>query len=225
MDPARILLVEDDARLAALLRAVLERADTQVEIAARLGVAEASLEQQPPDLVILDLGLPDGDGLDWLPGLRSRWSGPVLVLTARGDTSDEVAGLELGADDYLRKPVDPERLVARVRALLRRSAASGRALTVGTLQIDATQRAVSVRGESVRLTTGEFDLLWFLASRAGEVVSRDQLYRVLRGVPWDGIDRSIDLRVSRVRKLLGDDPREPRMLKTVRGRGYLLVAA
>ena len=217
-----VLLVEDDARLGQLLVTLLQRSSYEVRLAPTLARAREALDEAPPDLIVLDLTLPDGDGLDWLPDLRGRWRGPVLVLTARGDTSDEVRGLELGADDYLRKPVDPLRLVARVRALLRRRDPDRASCAVGALRVDAAQRAASMRGVPLVLTSAEFDLLWYLARRAGEVVSREQLYRALRGGPWDGIDRTIDLRVSALRRQLGDDARA--WLKTVRGVGYVLAA-
>ncbi|MBX2796162.1 MAG: response regulator transcription factor [Myxococcales bacterium] len=213
-----VLLVEDDRRLGALFVEVLEGEGHTVELVGSAGAATAALEVAMPDLVLLDLGLPDADGLLWLPTLRQRYDGPVLIVTARGDTDDEVAGLQLGADDYLAKPVRADRLVARVSALLRRVRRAPEGV-----HVDPQSRTVTVSGRTVEMTTAEFDLLWFLVRRGGQVVTRDALYRGLRGIAWDGVDRSIDLRVSRVRRLIGDDPRQPMRLKTVRGVGYLWV--
>lgn len=190
--------------------------------AASVRQARASLHAEVPDLVILDLGLPDGDGLDLLAEIRLEYQLPVIILTARGDLEDELQGLRLGADDYVAKPVHPDRIVARVAAVLRRTGVGDR-LELGDLVVDLARREVRVGTHAVALTTAEFDLVCFLAQRAGRTVSRDELSRALIGSPYDGTDRTLDLRVSRVRSLLGDDARAPRFIKTVRGRGYQLV--
>jgi DNA-binding response OmpR family regulator len=167
--------------------------------------------------------------------VRERYAGPILMLTALGDEVDEVVGLELGADDYVAKPASPRKLLARVRTLLRRAGgatdagetgaatASERRIELGDLVVDESSRAVTLGGAPVELTTAEFDLLWLLARHAGEVLSRDRIYEELRGIAWDGLDRSIDLRVARLRRKLGDDARHPRRIKSVRGAGYLLA--
>lgn len=231
---ARVLLVEDDAKLAALVREFLEANGFDVGVEPRGDLAPARIFTEQPDLVILDLMLPGLDGLAICRQLRPRFSGAILMLTARGEETDEIVGLELGADDYLAKPVRPRRLLARVNTLLRRmdrhppstsvEVDSGpRRLTVGRLVVDAGNRQATMDSEVVTLTTAEFDLLWLLASHAGEVLSRDHIYRVLRGMEYDGLDRSMDLRVARLRKKLGDDGKQPRLIKSVRGAGYLLV--
>lgn len=230
----RVLVVEDDAKLAALVREFLEANGFDVDVEPRGDRAPARILDEQPDLVILDLMLPGLDGLAICRHVRPRFDGAILMLTARGEETDEIVGLELGADDYLAKPVRPRRLLARVNTLLRRvdrtaASISGegdsatRSLTVGRLVVDAGNRQATMDGEVVALTTAEFDLLWLLASHSGEVLSRDHIYRELRGMEYDGLDRSMDLRVARLRKKLGDDGKQPRLIKSVRGAGYLLV--
>jgi len=231
---ARVLLVEDDAKLAALVREFLESSGFDVDVEHRGDRAPGRILDDQPDLVILDLMLPGLDGLAICRQVRPRFDGAILMLTARGEETDEIVGLELGADDYLAKPVRPRRLLARVNTLLRRvdrtagpRSAVGdsavRRLTVGRLVVDAGNRQATMDDEVVALTTAEFDLLWLLASHAGEVLSRDHIYRELRGMEYDGLDRSMDLRVARLRKKLRDDGKQPRLIKSVRGAGYLLV--
>ncbi len=232
-----ILLVEDDPRLAALVKEYLEQSGLTVSHEPRGDLAPARILSETPDLVILDLMLPGLDGLSICKAVREEFRGAILMLTARGDEVDEVVGLELGADDYLAKPVSPRLLLARVNSLLRRTAADPRraphqpapgaappeSVTLGALEVDSARRAVSLAGRPVDLTTAEFDLLWYLCLRPGEVLSRERIYRELRGIEYDGLDRSIDLRVARLRKKLGDDGKQPRLIKSVRGTGYLLV--
>jgi two-component system, OmpR family, response regulator RstA len=238
----RVLLVEDDAKLAALVREFLEASGFHVSVEPRGDHAVGRILGERPDLVILDLMLPGLDGLAICRQVRPHFDGAILMLTARGEETDEIVGLELGADDYLAKPVRPRRLLARVNTLLRRverknsiaststslgTSAEGnskpRRLTVGRLVVDAGNRLATMDSEVVDLTTAEFDLLWLLASHAGEVLSRDHIYRELRGMEYDGLDRSMDLRVARLRRKLGDDGKQPRLIKSVRGAGYLLV--
>jgi two-component system OmpR family response regulator len=234
--PARLLLVEDDARLAELTADSLRRKGWRVDVVGRGDRAIERIRTDPPDLVILDVNLPGGDGFDVCRAVRAGYPGAILMLTARDDDIDQVVGLELGADDYVAKPVAPPVLAARVRALLRRrqpAASASRTggataavdaaprVTAAGIVIDAAARDVRVDGTPVALTTAEFDLLWALASHAGRIVSRDTLMQSLRGLEFDGIDRSIDARVSRLRRKLGDDADAPRIIKTVRGRGYL----
>ena len=232
--PARILLVEDDERLSELVAEYLGEHGFEITQEFRGDTAVARILKDRPDLVILDLMLPGLDGLSVCRQIRPEYRGGVLMLTARGDEIDEVVGLELGADDYLAKPVKPRLLLARVQSILRRLArvADGGAATgddddlrviVGDLVIDPGARTVTLAGENIPLTTAEFELLLYLAQRAGEVVSREEIYRELRGIEYDGLDRSMDLRVARVRKKLGEDAEDPRILKSVRGVGYLLA--
>jgi len=224
-DPARILLVEDDRRLARLLAEVLEQAGFVVDLEHRGDTAVGRIRDERPDLVVLDLGLPGLDGLDVCRDVRRDYPGRILVMTARSDEIDEVVGLEMGADAYLGKPVAPRRLVAHVRALLRRPASpSTDVVRTGPLAIDPRKRDVRVGDAPVKLATAEFDLLWALARRLGTVVERDDLYQELRGFPYDGVDRSVDLRVSRVRrKLAKADPEAGALVRTVHGQGYQLV--
>ncbi|MBL8786563.1 MAG: response regulator transcription factor [Deltaproteobacteria bacterium] len=226
---AKILLVEDDARLGELTRDYLVMNGHAVDIEPRGDAAPARILTGDYDLVVLDLMLPGMDGLEVCRRVRDGFSGAILMLTARAEEVDEIVGLEVGADDYLPKPVRPRLLLAHVDALLRRLA--GRAsrarnveatLRVGPLAIDRGARRVTHDGVEIEVTTAEFDLLWTLASRAGEVVTREDLYASLRGIAYDGLDRSIDLRVARLRKKLGDEGKQPRLLKSVRGAGYLL---
>jgi DNA-binding response OmpR family regulator len=221
------LLVEDDARLAALTREYLGGHGVAVEVVSdgRRGLQEALRGRW--DVVLLDLMLPSLGGLEVCRELRSRSDVPIIVLTARGEEADRVMGLELGADDYLAKPFSPRELLARIRAVTRR--AKGRAgprltpITIGTLRIDPSARTVTLRGSAVELTAYEFALLHALAERAGMVLSREQLMEFARGSAEDSFDRSVDVHVSRLRQKLGDDPKRPRLLKTVRGAGYLLA--
>jgi two-component system OmpR family response regulator len=221
------LLVEDDARLAALTREYLAGHGVAVEVIGdgRLGL-QAALRGRF-DVVLLDLMLPGLGGLDVCRELRARSDVPVIVLTARGEEADRVMGLELGADDYLAKPFSPRELLARIRAVTRR--AKGRAgpvlrpVRVGELLVDPSSRRVTLRGKAVELTGYEFALLHALAERAGRVLTREQLMEFARGSAEESFDRSVDVHVSRLRQKLGDDPRRPRLIKTVRGAGYLLA--
>lgn len=226
MQPANLLLIEDDEPLAALMAEALERGGFRVDVLHRGDTAVAHIQRTRPDLVVLDVMLPGRDGFEVLRDLRPGWTGPVLVLTARGGDFDQVVGLELGADDYVAKPVQPPVLLARVRALLRRTRgdeADVRTLVFGDLEIVPSAREVRGRRGVIPLSDAEYELLLFLASRAGEVVERDALFQELRGIPYDGIDRSMDLRVSKLRSQLREhlDGRSP--IRTVHGRGYLFA--
>ncbi|HVI93664.1 MAG TPA: response regulator transcription factor [Anaeromyxobacter sp.] len=222
-----VLLVEDDLRLAGLTREYLEGHGVVVEhVADGRRAVEAALGGRF-DAVLLDLMLPGKDGLEICRELRARSDLPILVLTARGEEADRVMGLELGADDYLPKPFSPRELLARIRAVVRR--ARGRAgpptaaVRVGALVVDPAGRRVTLRGKEVLLTAYEFTLLEALARRAGRVLSREQLMELARGSAEEAFDRSIDVHVSRLRQKLGDDPKRPRLIKTVRGAGYVLA--
>ena len=225
----RVLLVEDSARLAASIRDYLERHAYEVTIEGDGLAAASRFERLRPDLVILDLMLPGRDGLAICRDIRRHHRVPILILTAKGENIDQVLGLEMGADDYVVKPVEPRVLLARVEALLRRSRtdvseARETRLHVGRLAVDASRRSATVSGEPVDLTTGDFDILWLLASRQGTVVTRDEILRVVRGIDYDGLDRSIDARICRLRRKLQDAGGAETMIKTVRLRGYLLAA-
>jgi len=221
-----ILLVEDDADLAAMLADYLMQHGYTVEIESRGDRAVERICRMQPALAVLDLVLPGIDGLTICRTVRPGYGGPILMLTARSADNDEVTGLETGADDYLAKPVAPRVLLARVRALLRRGRApatrAAQRLTMHELLIERATRTVRVSGHALKLTSGEFDLLWLLASHAGEELSRAFLYEQLHSADWDDFDRSIDLRVSRLRQKLAEHSGQE-FIKTVRGVGYLFV--
>jgi len=225
-----ILLVEDDNRLAAVIAEYLEQNGFQVDIESRGDNAPARIISQSPALVILDLMLPGMDGMEICREVRPHYHGPILMLTARDEDIEQVVGLELGADDYVTKPVLPRVLLARIRALFRRirpgvvtEPNNDQTLYFGDLEIRPRCREVLLGGGVVELTTIEFDLLLLLASNAGTVLSRDQIFQSLSGVEYDGLDRAVDIRISRLRKLLLDDPVSPTRIKTVRGKGYLFA--
>ncbi|MBE0505202.1 MAG: response regulator [Marinospirillum sp.] len=228
-----ILIVEDDARLATLTREYLEGNGFQISIEGDGARAVERIDRENPDLIILDVMLPGEDGLSICRKVKMEKDIPILMLTARTDDMDQVVGLEMGADDYVAKPVRPRVLLARVRALLRRSEVQpvtadsnepqSSRLEFGDLVIDSAMREAWLKGESIDLTSAEFDLLWLLASSAGRVLTREEIFTALRGIEYDGQDRSIDVRVSRIRPKVGDDPMHPRRIKTVRSKGYLFV--
>lgn len=228
----RVLIVEDDERLATLTRDYLSANGLAVSVVNDGLAAIQRIRDDNPDLVVLDLMLPGADGLQVCREVRSTFRNPILMLTARTDDMDQVLGLEMGADDYVPKPVKPRVLLARIRALLRRvendagdaaAPAASRRLEFGNLVIDDAARAVLLDGAPVDLTSAEYDLLWLLASSAGKILSREEIFERLRGIPYDGQDRSIDVRISRIRPKIGDDPDNPRRIKTVRSKGYLFV--
>jgi DNA-binding response OmpR family regulator len=220
-----ILLVEDDRRLAEMVSEYLGEAGFSVSVAGDGRTGLARLAAEPCDALVLDLMLPDMDGLEVCRQLRAFSDVPVLMLTARGDAMDRVVGLEIGADDYLPKPFEPRELLARLRAILRRSdrTRSSNVLRFGRLEIDRDARGVRVDGAERSLTGHQFALLVALAERAGRVLSRDTLMDLVRGEELEAFDRSIDVHVSRIRAAIEDDPKRPRRLLTVRGAGYVFA--
>lgn len=237
MSAPRLLLVEDDERLAELVRDALARAGWDVTHCARGDDGEALMRREAFDIVLLDGHLPGKDGFDVLRDVRRDFAGRIVMLTARDDDIDQVLGLEGGADDYITKPVAPRVLLARLKALVRRdvapqpAAATGaagasaapRPMHFGALELRPASREVRLDGAAVELTTAEYELLLFLAQRAGTVVTRDDIMQGLRGLEFDGLDRAIDARISRLRRKLGDDADTPTRIKTVRGKGYLFA--
>jgi DNA-binding response OmpR family regulator len=221
----RVLLIEDDARLAGMVADYLGEAGFRSTIAPTGAEAEHRLKADDFDVVILDLMLPDTDGLDLCKRIRATSTIPLLMLTARGDPLDRVIGLELGADDYLPKPFEPRELLARLRAILRRQRdrAPEDVLRFGRLDVDRAARQVRVDGEEKPLTGYQFTLLLALAERAGRVLSRDTLMDLTKGHALEEFDRSIDVHISRIRAAIEDDPKKPRRILTVRGAGYVFA--
>lgn len=221
----RVLIIDDDARLSAMLADYLTEAGLTVK---RAGDGESGLQmmaREQPDIVVLDLMMPGIDGLETCRRIRARSDVPILMLTAKGEETDRIVGLELGADDYLPKPFNPRELLARLRAILRRrlAPARGRIARFGALEIDEDARMVRVRGEEKQLTSYQFDLLCAFAAHAGRVLSRDQLLDLVRGAELEAFDRSIDVHISRIRAAIEEDPRRPKRILTVRGTGYVFA--
>jgi DNA-binding response OmpR family regulator len=224
-----ILLIEDDRRLAELTAEYFRQNGLSVAIEERGDRAMARFHETHPRVVLLDLMLPGANGLDLCRELRQLFDGPILIFTARDSDIDQVIGLEAGADDYVAKPVDPMVLLARTRALLRRvehhhvAPDSGGDIELGALRVSHAAQQVWLDSETVELTTQEFELLSLLARNAGRILSREDIFRATRGIEYDGLDRSIDGRISRLRRKLGDSATTPTRIKTVWGKGYLLV--
>ena len=224
----RILMIEDDARLAEMVARDLGRSGLEVTASGTASEGLARLAREPFDLVLLDLMLPDADGLDVCRRLRASGSAvPVIMLTAKGDPTDRVVGLELGADDYLGKPFEPRELLARIRAVLRRPAGvagpAPRVLRFGRLEVDADARVARVDGRERPMTAHQFNLLLAMAERAGRVLSREQLMELVKGETLEAFDRSIDVHVARIRAAIEDDPKSPSRVLTVRGAGYVFA--
>jgi two-component system, OmpR family, response regulator len=230
-DPAlpsiKVLLIEDDARLAQLTARYLESHSVLVTIAADGVEGQAEALRRQYDCVVLDLMLPGRDGIEVTRELRARTDVPIVMVTARGEEADRVLGLEVGADDYVTKPFSPRELLARIRAPVRRvrgqAGTAKQAISIGGLVLDPQRMTVTLDGRPVELTAYEFSILRALAQRPGHVLSREQLLDLAKGSAELSFDRSIDVHVSRLRAKLGDDSRSPRLLKTVRGVGYLLA--
>ncbi len=222
----KILLIEDDPRLAAMVTEYLDAAGYSVTHAANGTDGLNAHSKYPFDALILDLMLPDMDGLDICRKIRNDSSTPILMLTARGDAMDRVVGLELGADDYLPKPFEPRELLARLNAVLRRAthAPSGAdILGFGRLTIDLGAREVRIDDKPTAITGYQFDLVVALAQHAGRVLSREQIMDFVKGAELDAFDRSIDVHISRIRHMIEDDPKHPRRIITVRGTGYVFA--
>ena len=221
-------MIEDDVSLASMVVEYLRTAGMQVDAAHDAASGLAALQRVKPDAVILDVMLPDLDGFEVCRRIRASSSVPVLMLTARGDDTDRIVGLELGADDYLPKPFNPRELLARIRAVLRRSNGTRPGvrdvMRFGRLEIDPASRMVTLGDVPCALTGHQFDLLHALASNAGRVMSRERLMDRLRGETLEAFDRSIDVHVSRIRAAIEDDPRHPRRIITVRGAGYVFAS-
>lgn len=225
-----ILVVEDDRSLAEWVCEYLIDHGFMVTLATRGDEAIHLIHADQPDLVILDVMLPVNNGFDICKAVRPTYAGPILMLTACSEETDEVLGLELGADDFLTKPVRPRILLARVMALFRReevcrndNQAGDNVLEFGALTINRNSQTTSIDQQTVPLSSNEFDMLWFLASNAGTILDRDAMVRQLRGIEYDGFDRSIDIGISRLRRKLHDNTQHPYRIKTIRGKGYLFA--
>jgi DNA-binding response OmpR family regulator len=231
----QLLMIEDDARLASMVSEYLRQGGFEVAHALDGTSGLADLQKSPPALVVLDLMLPDMDGLEICRRIRgiggTVGKTPILMLTAKGDPMDRVIGLEVGADDYLAKPFEPRELLARIRAILRRSADTGLAvadnskanLSFGSLEIDRDARIVTLAGKEVDLTSYQFDLLIAVAERAGRVLTRDQIMEAVRGRELEAFDRSIDVHMGRIRAAIEVDAKDPKRILTVRGVGYVFA--
>jgi DNA-binding response OmpR family regulator len=223
----RLLMIDDDARLAAMVADYLTAAGYFVDrrLTGREGLA--ALDRDPFDAIILDVMLPDIDGFEVCRTIRAHAQTPILMLTARGEETDRIVGLEIGADDYLPKPFSPRELQARIRAILRRarapSTAEDASLRFGRLQIDRASRMARIDGEERTLTSFQFDLLVALADNAGRVLNRDRLMDIVKGAEAEVFDRAIDVHISRIRAAIEDDPKHPRRILTVRGAGYVFA--
>ena len=232
-----ILLVEDERSIVEPLAAALDREGFNTEKAGTVAEALAKAAEVDPDLVLLDLMLPDGSGYDVCRELRTRSAVPIVMLTARGDEADRIIGLELGADDYVVKPFSAREVAARIRAVLRRSDAArpaksaaaaeaeAEAIEIGDVRLDPARRVVTRAGGEVDLARKEFELLQYLMENAGRVVTRDRLLEEVWDMNWFGSTKTLDVHVSAVRKKLGDDPSAPRYLHTVRGVGFRFAGA
>lgn len=223
-----ILLVEDDRRLAQLVKDFLESNDFQVVIEENGNRVIRQAQNLNPALIVLDLMLPGKDGLTLCKELRPQFKGPILMLTARDSDVDQVLGLEYGADDYVIKPAEPRVLLARIRALMRRyyqnDPREQEALLFGELCIQPTARKVLLGGEEVALSSHEYDLLLALAAQTGQILSREFLFNHIYNREYDGLDRTIDVRISQLRKKLNDNSENPTRIKTIWGKGYLFIA-
>lgn len=229
----KLLLIEDDIRLAELIRDYIEKQGFKVCLKHRGDKAVAEFKPQFTDIIILDLMLPGLDGLQVCQQIRQSFDGPILILTAKNSDIDHVMSLELGADDFVTKPIEPPVLLARLRALMRRYQSNTKLvekkeqvdkLYFGALSLNQNSQQVFLDKRNVELTTQEFSLLWLLANNAGTILSRDQIFTRLRGIEYDGLDRAVDVRISHLRKKLQDHPEQPKRIKTVWGKGYLFVA-
>lgn len=222
----RLLLIEDDDRLAGMVKKYLTAAGFNVDHVATGEEGLSRLARGDVSAVVLDVMLPGIDGFEVCRRARAESGVPILMLTARGEETDRIVGLEIGADDYLPKPFNPRELLARLRAILRRRHAPSRSdmvLRFGRLEIDPASRQVRLDGVERALTSYQFDLLLTLAQHAGRALSRDQLMDLVKGEAMDAFDRSIDVHISRVRAAIEDDPKHPKRIITIRGSGYLFA--
>ncbi|WP_166108984.1 response regulator transcription factor [Pseudoalteromonas sp. Z9A5] len=225
-----ILLVEDDVSLAQWVAEYLTEQGYTTHVCHRGDEVVSQVKTLNPNIVLLDIMLPGQDGISVCRELRSFYNSPIIMLTARDEEMDEVIGLEVGASDYIMKPVRPRALLARIKAALRqnnepnKSLANESVINVGALSINTESRNVKLNEQDVNISSAEYLLLHYLASNAGQVVSRDAVFKATKGREYDGLDRSVDVLISALRKKFNDDPQNPEKIKTIWGRGYLLVS-
>ncbi len=225
--PKSILVIDDDTKLNQLLTEYLTKFGYEVKTASHPEDGLKTLTRDPPDIVILDVMLPEIDGFEVCKRIRSEYDVPIIMLTARGDVTDRIVGLEIGADDYLPKPFEPRELVARIQSILRRSGEkkTSQRIHIGPMKVDKNAQVVTLEGEQIELTTAEFALLSLFVTNPGKMLTRDRIMDNLKGYEWASFDRSIDVLVSRLRQKLCDDPKKPRFIKTVWGAGYKFIGA
>lgn len=220
----RVLIIDDDTRLTAVLTEYLARFGYSVRAAAHPVAGLRAIKSDPPDLLILDVMLPEMDGLAVCRKVREVSRLPIIMLTARGDVADRIVGLELGADDYLPKPFEPRELVARIQAVLRRGTQDSEGIArAGAVDVNWTTRTAAVAGRVLELTTAEFEVLGVLVRHHGRVLSRERIIEGTHGINWEAYDRSVDVLISRLRQKLGDDPKRPTFIRTVWGVGYSFI--
>jgi DNA-binding response OmpR family regulator len=221
-----ILVIDDDVKLIELLTKYLSQFDLMVISSTNPMEGVSLVQQKKPDLVILDVMMPEKNGFELCREIRRVSPLPIIMLTARGEVTDRIIGLELGADDYVSKPFEPRELLARIQSIIRRSGTAGHAPSVrfGPLEMDLNRRTATLDGQPLDLTTTEFDALSLFASQPGKVLSREEIMERLRGVDWQADNRSVDVLISRLRQKLKDDPKNPSFFKTIWGTGYLFVA-
>lgn len=220
----QILIIDDDEKLTRLLSRFLTDFGFAVAAAHTPSKGFKLIHKLSPDLIILDIMLPEMDGFEVCKTIRQKSSVPIIMLTARGELTDKVVGLELGSDDYLAKPFEPRELVARINTVLRRSLSNfSRFEKFGTLHIDFEARKALLKNEDVKLTTNEFAVLSLLSSKPGKVFDRDDILQELRGIDSDAFNRTVDICISRLRQKIGDDPKNPHFIKTVWGAGYVFI--
>ena len=222
----KILIIDDDAELTELLSDFFESQESEVRATGSPSEGISLIRSWNPDAVVLDVMMPEMDGFEALKKIREFSKVPVIMLTARGDVSDRIHGLETGADDYMPKPYDVRELWTRIQAVLRRAKTqfgSGGVYSFDGLVVDANTQSVTLDGEPLDLTTAEFEMLKLFAENPQEPLDRDFMMEKTRGIPWESFNRSVDVVVSRLRQKLGDDPRHPRFLKTIWGTGYMFI--
>jgi len=221
----KVLIIDDDIKLNRLLTKYLSGFDYQVETVTHPQEGLKAIRKNSPDLIILDIMLPDLNGFEVCKTIRQSHSIPIIMLTARGEVTDRIVGLELGADDYLSKPFEPRELVARIQSVLRRGSRESKpeVKELGGLNIDFSKRTATLHNTPVDLTTMEFELLKLLVTNTGVVLDRDRIIEELRGIEWDAFNRSVDILMSRLRQKLNDDPKHPSFIKTIWGTGYMFL--